>query len=78
MSDAFTRVEFHVVTTYEQDGKGMVEVEMDTEPCPFVHLMMAAEYLGHLAAQQSNAGYERALELIVQGAMQYRKAPGGS
>ncbi len=41
------------------------------EGASFKHVMMAAEFLSHMVAQRSSAGYEKALELIVQGAMTY-------
>ena len=50
-----------------------VQVKVDTSGIiPFEAGMCAAECLAHLVATQSDAGYEKALELIVQGAMQYR------
>lgn len=39
---------------------------------PFPMLMVMAEYLSHLCAQKSGAGYEKALDLIRAGAMTYR------
>ena len=56
-------------------GDGAVEVhigiETDAEP-PFTAWMCMTEYLMHLTAQKSNAGYEGALELLVKGAMTWR------
>lgn len=43
---------------------------------PFVSLMMATEYLMFVLAQQSEAGFERALELLVTGAMTYENKNG--
>ncbi len=55
-------------------GRGKVrlfmgEVEQGKE---FKMLMMVAEYLTHLVAQKSHAGYEQALDLVREGAMTYK------
>lgn len=47
-------------------------------PLPFNAMMVMAEYMTHLCAQHSNAGYEKALDLIREGAMTYRKPKGSS
>jgi len=39
---------------------------------PFEVLMPATEYMINVAAQESNAGYEKAMELLCKGAMTYR------
>ena len=48
-----------------------IETENGYEPS-FAAWMCATEYLMHLTAQKSNAGYEGALELLVKGAMTWR------
>lgn len=67
-------VEIRVRVTFLPNNKGLVDVYIP-DGAPFTSLMMAAEYLMNLTAQKSNAGYEKALELLVQGAMAYRRAP---
>ena len=68
------------VTPDEQGDRG--EVAIGTEvgrPEPeFGYWMMACEYLMHVVAQKSNAGYERAMELLMKGAMTYehKELPG--
>ncbi len=65
------------VFQYEDEKKhGKVRlhiIECDDE---FKVLMMTAEFLTHLVAQQSDAGYEKALDLIRQGAMTYKTTKG--
>ncbi len=69
-----------IVTPDEQWDRG--EVAIGTEdglPEPeFGYWMMACEYLMHIVAQKSNAGYEKAMELLMQGAMSYehKELPG--
>ena len=67
-----TRIE--IVVEQLPDGKCRVLLTADNkgDPPPFIDLMCAAEYLCAVAASESNAGYEKGLELIVQGAMTYR------
>jgi len=61
------------VTVHYDDDANSAEVEIATEEdFQFAHLMCAAEYLCAVAAQESNAGYEKACELIIQGAMTYK------
>lgn len=61
-----------IVKVIRLDGdKGRVEVDIP-EGTDFGDVMMAAEFLTHIVAQQSGAGYEKALELLAQGAMTYR------
>lgn len=50
---------------------GQVTISAVDSPPDFVTLMCAAEYLMHIVATQSNAGYDRALELLVEGAKTY-------
>lgn len=47
---------------------------------PFAAKLVAAEYLAYIVATESGAGFERALELVVEGAMTWRHKlrPGGS
>ncbi len=64
--------EFGVTVRMTADtGEVLIGTE-DGEPLPFLVMMMAAEYLTHLAATHSAAGYEEALEMIRKGAMTYR------
>lgn len=55
-------------------NKGRVDVHIP-DGTDFGIVMMAAEFMMHLAAQKSEAGYEKALELLTQGAMTYKRAP---
>lgn len=59
----------------ECDGKVSVVVPH----FPFAELMVITEYLMHLTAQRSEAGYEKALDLLREGAMTYKtiKKPHG-
>lgn len=70
-------VEFRIVAKYLPDGKGLVEIsdayhQAHDMPAPFDFYMMACEYLLHKTAQKSAAGYEKAMELLVKGAMTYK------
>ena len=47
------------------------------EEMDFSTMMCATEYLMHVTAQQSNVGYERALELLVEGAKTWRSERAG-
>lgn len=57
-----------------EGDRGAVDV-LIPDGTDFTHVMMAAEFLVNLVAQRSEAGYEKALELIVQGAMTYKRRP---
>lgn len=62
------------VIDVERDTKkntSKVTIEHDEE-CPFEFWMCACEYLLHQTARRSAAGFERALELLCQGAMNYK------
>ena len=59
------------VPEHEDTAEVIVATEGGKE-IPFVALMCMTEYLMHIAAQRSNAGYEGALELLVKGAMTWR------
>jgi len=48
------------------------KVTIDVNECPFSFWMCACEYLLHKTAQKSEAGYEKALELLCKGAMTYK------
>ncbi|HUX54507.1 MAG TPA: hypothetical protein VMV56_08850 [Williamwhitmania sp.] len=54
------------------DERGEVRIFISGEDKEFKMLMMSAEFLMHLVAQKSNAGYEQALELLRKGAMTYK------
>ena len=71
-------VEFKIIAEYLENGNGRVSIQdayRDKEgvDAPFDFWMMACEYLLHKTCQKSNAGYERAMELINQGAMTYKE-----
>ena len=52
-------------------ARGQVTISTAGSPPDFVTLMLAAEYLMHIVATESDAGYDRALELLVEGAKTY-------
>jgi len=68
------RVVFFVTVEYDAgDDKAKVFISTNIkEKPPFIFWMLAAEYLAKVTAQQSTAGYEKALELIIEGALQYK------
>ena len=53
-----------------------VRVECSEDEPPFVYWMAMTEYLLHLTAQKSDAGYEAALDLLRKGAMDWLPASG--
>ena len=57
-----------------KENTSKVSIEHD-EGCPFKFWMSACEYLLHQTARRSSAGFERALELLCQGAMNYKDVP---
>ena len=58
--------------TDDKRGKVRIFVGEHEENKEFKMFMMSAEFLMHLVAQKSNAGYEQALELLRKGAMTYK------
>ena len=64
---------FCEIFEFEDDEKhGKVRIKVGECEDEFKALMMTAEFLTHLVAQKSNAGYEKALDLIRKGAMTYK------
>lgn len=59
-----------LITTDFVDKRVTIEVEETI--IPFVDLMMATEFMIYKTAQQSEAGFEKAMELLCKGAMTYR------
>lgn len=55
-----------------KEGTSKVSIEHE-EGCPFNLWIAACEYLLFRVARGSNAGFERALELLCQGAMSYKE-----
>lgn len=56
-----------------EDDKAKVVIGIsDDVDTTFTAWMCACEYFLHKTAQKSNAGYEKALELLCQGAMTYK------
>ena len=43
----------------------------------FGAFMCAAEYLNYLVATKSNLGFEKAMELIAKGSLEWRSSPSG-
>ena len=67
------RAEILIRVFRSSDGdEARVEVQADREDVDFEDLMCATEYLIATTAKRSQAGYERALELLQEGAMTYR------
>lgn len=60
------------VFEFEEENHSKVTVHIGACEDEFKILMMSAEFLTHLVAQKSNAGYEKALDLVRKGAMTYR------
>lgn len=69
----FGELMIRVYDSPEPKKRGEVRVLMGVFEAgkEFKMLMMAAEFLTHLVAQKSHAGYEQALDLIRKGAMTY-------
>ncbi len=65
-------VEIRLVVQELGGDRGRVDLHVP-EGTEFLIMMMAAEFLMNVVAQQSPAGYEKALELLAEGAMTYRK-----
>jgi hypothetical protein len=72
--------EFRIVVSYHGDLDGpkgpkaqvvVLNTWGEDEP-PFAFWMALSEYLIAITAKKSNAGFEKALELLVQGAMTYK------
>ena len=51
--------------------KHLVDISIDDD-AEFIDWMMACEFLMKKTAQLSSAGYERALELLCKGSMDYK------
>ena len=58
-----------IITTDPESSSVNIAVDDDIE---FVDWMMACEFLMQKTAQQSSAGYEKALELLCEGSMGYK------
>lgn len=60
------------IEVYDDLEKDTARVEIETEgEFPFRIWMLACEYMLHKTAQFSNAGYEKALDLLCKGSMAY-------
>lgn len=77
--DAFGMAEFQALVCMcgdpDEGGKqaGWVGVKATKPEQPFVYWMCLTEYLMAQVARRSNAGFEAALESLVQGAMTYKE-----
>ena len=58
-----------VVTTIPEEQTVYISVNDDAK---FIDWMMCCEFLIHKTAQFSEAGYEKALELLCEGSMGYK------
>lgn len=66
---------FSLAVEIPPDGKALVYIGGSPEtmgPDGFKYWMAACEYMLAVTASRSGAGYEKALELLVQGAMTYK------
>lgn len=59
-----------IITTDPESRTVKISVDDDIE---FINWMMACEFFLQKTAQRSDAGYERALELLCKGSMSYKK-----
>jgi hypothetical protein len=66
------RVEFMIVVDISDDNnEGVVQIEASKPD--LAALMIATEHMMNLMALESEAGYERAIELLVEGAKKARR-----
>ena len=61
---------------YPDEDMAQVDIQLP-EGLPFGYLMVACEYLLYFTAGRSSAGFEKALELLCEGAMNWRTKKGG-
>ena len=66
------RVEFHIAVDLE-DGGGSAKVQIGASEQDTAALMVATEHMMNLMAMESNAGYEKALKLLCEGARSSRR-----
>lgn len=66
---------FEITVEYYPDENTYTRAIISANDCPFMFWMCACEYLTHKTAQKSNAGYEKAMEVLVKGAMTYKDQP---
>lgn len=57
---------------FTDDNKARVAITPTQERTPFAALAVAAEHLLNAVAMESNAGYEKALDLVRDGAIRAR------
>ena len=58
-----------IITTDPESSQVEISIDDDAE---FIDWMQACEFLLHKTAQQSEAGYEKALELLIKGSMTHK------
>ena len=79
MSKDVRAAEFRLTVIWSTDEKtGTSEAHVKIEPLaeyPFHLWMLACEFMLHRTAQMSAAGYERAMELLFEGAKTFRITP---
>jgi hypothetical protein len=72
-SEPIESTQFVIHVEYDT-GKGTSIVTIEHEEgCPFKFWMSACEYFLSQTAHRSGAGLERALELLMQGALNYKE-----
>jgi hypothetical protein len=73
--------QFKIVVKYDDNlQSGNVAIETSMVPPQFVALLLATEHMMNLTALSSQAGYDNALQLLVEGARRHSAAgmPGGN
>ena len=72
------KVNFHIEVEGPDDWSGAkVSIGCDTLPVPFGAAMIACEHMMTATALSSSAGFERALELLVEGAKKSKVSMSG-
>ena len=62
-----------LILTVRREGDDALITITDDDEFEFADFMLATEWLMHHTAKLSGAGFERALELLADGAMTYRR-----
>jgi hypothetical protein len=68
--DGYGEIRIGVWLYKEEQGKPDAEVAIAApDDMPFVYYMLGCEHMIRFTAQKSNAGYEKAIDLLVDGAL---------
>ena len=71
IEESVAGIDIKIIT--KGDGRVIVEISEVDDGYDFKDMMCACEFLLHKTAQLSNAGYEKALDLLCKGAMTYKE-----